>query len=218
MDHTMNRMIWIGLTALLVGGCSPSDQFWKKPDVGEKITSLDTASKQAATVRNLDLYSKDLKGFPAQILTLKKLERLSLRKNAVVTVPDGVAALTTLCWLDLGQAGLTELNPAVGRLPALQMLYLNDNLLTTLPASLAGLTKLTYLNADRNKLTAVPNELGRLSSLKWLRLNGNQLTALPADLTGWSQNLKRLYLKGNPIPAPEQERIRKALPACDVYF
>ncbi len=218
MEPIMKRMLWTALTAILVGGCAPSDQFWKKPDVGEKITSLDAAAKQAATVRNLDLYLKNLQGFPPQILTLTNVERLGLRKNDVGTVPDGIASLTKLYWLDLGQTKLTELNPAIGRLSALQTAYLNDNLLTTLPASLGDLSKLTYLNADRNKLTSVPNELGRLSSLKWLRLNGNQLTALPADLTGWSQNLKRLYLKGNPIPEPEKDRLLKALPSCEIFF
>jgi leucine-rich repeat protein SHOC2 len=218
MEHTMKRMIWVGLSALLIGGCSPSDQFWTKPDVGEKVTSLDAAAKQAATVRNLDLYRQNLQGFPPQVLSLTALERLSLRRNAIGTVPAGITTLTKVTWLDLGQAGLTELNPAIGRMAALQTVYLNDNLLTSLPASLADLAALTYLNADRNKLTSLPNELGRLSSLKWLRLNGNQLTALPADLTGWSKSLKRLYLRGNPLPEPEKERIRKALPACDVIF
>lgn len=218
MKHIMKYTLLAGLTAFVVVGCSPSDQFWKKPDIGEKVTSLEAAAKGAATVRNLDLYQKNLKEFPLQILDLASLERLGLRQNAIGTVPDGIAGLAKLYWLDLGQAGLTELNPAVGRLAALQTVYLNDNALTGLPAALGGLAQLTYLNADRNKLTSLPNELGRLSSLKWLRLNGNQLTALPADLSGWSKGLQRLYLRGNPLPEPEKERLRKALPSCSIFF
>jgi Leucine-rich repeat (LRR) protein len=97
-------------------------------------------------------------------------------------------------------------------------LWLNDNRLTSLPSELGQLSKLTYLNLDRNPLTALPDSLGRLSNLTWLRLNQNRLTALPTDLSGLAQNLKTLYLMGNPIPDSEKERIRKALPKCRVIF
>jgi len=218
MNNSTKGRPWAALAALLVGGCSPSDQFWKKPDVGEKFTVLDAALMQPAIVRNLDLYGRDLQGFPEQTFTLTNLERLGLRKNAIRTVPDGIAALTKVYFVDLGEAGLTNIPAAFGRLPALTTLYLNDNALTVIPAGLGDAAKLMYLNLDRNKLTALPPDLGKLSSLKWLRLNGNQLTALPSDVSGWTQNLKRLYLKGNPLPESEKDRIRKALPKCDVIF
>ncbi len=218
MNNSTKRWLWTVLAALLVSGCSPSDQFWKKPDVGEKVTTLDDAIKKIAIVRNVDLCDHSLRGFPEPLLAATNLERLSLRKNAIGTVPDGIAALPKICWLDLGQTGLTNLPPALGRLPALTALYLNDNALVAVPASLGDLPKLTYLNLDRNKLTSLPPELGRLASLKWLRLNSNQLTDLPADMSGWTKNLKRLYLTGNPLPEAEKNRIRKALPACDVFF
>lgn len=218
MNTVVKTCICLALAAIVAGGCSPSDQFWKKPDFGEKVTTLDDATQKADAVRNLDLYSRDLKGFPDAILKLSNLERLGLRKNAIGTLPTGIAGLSKVYWLDLGQAGLTELNTAIGRMPALTTLYLNDNALTALPASMADLSKLAYLNADRNKLTSLPSDLGRLPALKWLRLNGNQLTALPSDLSGWSKSLKRLYLKGNPLSDAEKDRIRKALPECEVFF
>lgn len=218
METVLKSWVLLGLTSLLVGGCSPRDQFWKKPDFGEKVTSLDAALKKGAAVRNLDLYNLNLQGFPEGILSLNQLERLGLRKNAIGTVPAGIAGLTKLAWMDLGQAGLTALDAAVGRLPALTTLYVNDNALAALPASLSECKGLTYFNADRNKLTALPDGLGRLPQLKWLRLNGNQIAALPADLGGWAKTLKRLYLRGNPLPDAEKDRVRKALPNCEIFF
>jgi Leucine-rich repeat (LRR) protein len=206
------------MAAGLISGCSPSDQFWKKPDIGDKVTTLEEALKHPETVRNLDLFNRGLPGFAAEILTLKNLERLSLRKNTVVTVPDTITSLTALKWLDLGESRLTELNPAVGTLPALSALYLNDNALTVLPITLGDLSRLQYLNADRNKVTAIPASLGKSESLKWLRLNDNLITAMPDDLGGLAKNLRRLYLRGNPIPDAEKKRIQQALPNCQVIF
>lgn len=218
MDKATTYLLGLALAATLVGGCSPSDQFWTKPDFGERFTSIEAATRQAASVRNLDLYNRNVQGFPEGVLALPNLERLGLRLNPIGLVPASIARLSKLSWLDVGQAGLSQVDPALGRLPALRTLYLNDNALTALPATLAEASHLVYLNLDRNKLTSLPDELGRLQSLTWLRLNGNQIKALPADLSGWTKGLKRLYLRGNPLPDAEKERIRKALPNCDIVF
>jgi Leucine-rich repeat (LRR) protein len=120
--------------------------------------------------------------------------------------------------MDFGRTTLSTLSPSVGKLQNLTQLYLNDNVLAELPDELGNCNKLEYINADRNKLTALPASIGRMSSLKWLRLNNNQLASLPADLSGLATNLRRLYLKGNPLPDPEKARIKAALPKCEVIF
>lgn len=210
------------LTILALGlfcfGCAPSDQFWKKPDIGRKFTSIDEAMKTPDAVRYLNLHDAGLSAFPDHILKLKNLERLSLRKNPVTSIPEGIGTLSALNWLDLGRTQLADLTPAVGRLKNLAYLYLNDNSITSLPEDLGNGGKLVYLNADRNQLKTLPASLGRMTSLKWLRLSGNQITALPADLGGLATNLRRLYLKGNPIPEPEKKRIKAALPRCEIFF
>jgi hypothetical protein len=45
----------------------------------------------------------------------------------------------------------------------------------------------------------------------------NQLTAFPRNLRRL-RGLKTLIAVGNPLPAPEQARIRAALPNCTVRF
>ncbi len=214
----MKQIVALFALCLVGFGCSPSDQFWKKPDIGKKITSIEEALKNPDSVRYLNLYDTSLQAFPPDILKLKNLERLSLRKNTITTLPDGIGSLSTLKWMDLGRTAMTDLNPAIGKLENLSFLYLNDNTIALLPESLGNCNKLEYLNADRNKLTALPASLGKMASLKWLRLNGNQITALPADLSGLAVNLNRLYLKGNPIPDPEKTRIKAALPKCEIIF
>ena len=214
----MLQAVFLLTIVTLVGGCAPSDQFWKRPDIGDRITTVEDALKRPEAVRNLDLFNRNLPAFPQEILTLSNLERLSLRRNALGDLPATIARLPHLKWLDLGESKLTNAPSALSELPDLSVLYLNDNQLPALPVSLGGLTKLYYLNADRNQLTAIPAPLGKMSTLKWLRLNDNRIPALPNDLSGLAMGLQRLYLRGNPIPDAEKERIRKALPNCQVIF
>lgn len=219
IDRTyLRRVAGLALILTLAAGCSPSDQFWHKPDLGTRFTSLDDAGRQPQAVRFLDLFDQQRAGFPPAILALTNLERLSLRKNAVGDLPDTIASLTRLAWIDLGACGLTNLPATVGSLPKLTTLYLNDNALSSLPDSLGDLRTLCYLNLDRNQLAALPASIGKLESLRWLRLNGNRLSALPADMSGLARSLKRLYLRENPLPESELNRIRKALPNCEIIY
>jgi leucine-rich repeat protein SHOC2 len=212
----MRRFACLLITLILSCGCSPSDQFWKAPDLGTRYTSVEEAARQPETVRYLDLYDQKRTGLPPELVTLSRLERLTLRKNALGELPDTLVSLARLTWLDAGECGLTNLTAAIGTLPNLSHLYLNDNALPVLPGSITNLHTLQYLNLDRNQLTALPDALGRMESLRWLRLNRNQISALPADLSGWARTLKRLYLRDNPLSPTELNRIRQALPDCQV--
>ena len=203
------------LLGLMLAGCSPAVE---KPQDPLRTTTVAEALAKSNTVQTLDLFYRRLHGFPPEILTLTNLQQLTLRTCTLGRVPDELAALSQLTRLDLGQTALTNLSPAVGHLTRLTHLWLNDNPLPTLPREIGNLSQLLYLNADRTQLTELPQELGALPNLRWLRLNHNQLTALPADMSGLAKNLKVLYLIGNPIPEPEQKRIRNSLPGCNVIF
>ena len=206
------------LGALTLAACSPREHFWKKPDIGERQITLNAALTASPAARNLWLYDQALEQIDPRLWTLSSLERLSLRKNKLTAIPADIAALNRLVWVDLGENQLTDLTPAVCKLPVLTQLYLNDNAISNLPPDIASAKKLTYLNLDRNHLAALPAEITELPALKWLRLNGNQLTALPEKMDRLAPTLKRLQVRGNPLPEAEKDRIRKALPNCEVVF
>jgi len=199
--------------AFLLVGCSRSSS-----DEPLRVTTLQAAMATPDQVEELDLYYRRLSSFPPQILRLRNLKRLTLRTCRVGELPITIASLTGLTALDMGETSLTNLTPGVGSLTNLSRLWLNDNALASLPGELGALQHLEYLNCDRNQLSRLPEQTGSLRALKWLRLNNNQLHAMPDDLSGLAQNLKTLYLMGNPIPDEERTRIRKALPNCTVYF
>ena len=210
-DFTAFCISFLGI--VLLSGCSPSSSCDPL-----RATTMQDAMAAPDQIEDLDLFYRRLNSFPPDILRLKNLKHLRLRTCRIGDLPVDIAYLTGLTTLDMGETSLTNLTPAAGNLVNLTRLWLNDNALTSLPREIGRLSNLEYLNLDRNQLAALPEETGSLHALKWLRLNNNQLHALPDDLSGLAQNLKTLYLMGNPIPDEERIRIRKAIPNCTVYF
>lgn len=117
----------------------------------------------------------------------------------------------TNCWM------ITELPPAIGNLKQLTTLRLTLNAIKAVPTDIAELKQLKVLDlTDNAGLENIAN-LTKLPSLERLLLYGCGLTKLPGNI-GNLKNLKELGLVGNNLDKAEQERIRKALPNCDIRF
>jgi Leucine-rich repeat (LRR) protein len=56
-----------------------------------------------------------------------------------------------------------------------------------------------------------------LHNLQLLIISGNNIHQLPANINKL-QNLKPLIALNNPFSAAEKQRVRNALPGCQVYF
>ncbi len=163
----MRRSLLLATLLPVLCGCFPRDQFWQKPDIGQKHTNLTEAAASAAPVRFVSLYAQPQANFPAALYGFTALERLSLRQTGLTALPGEIGKLSRLLWLDLGANQLTELPAAIGELPALTTLYLSDNRLTTLPAAIGNLRALRYLNLDHNEIAALPPQ-----NEEWKEANG----------------------------------------------
>ena len=107
---------------------------------------------------------------------LTGLRTLSLRGNALTTLPDGLSATPNLRSLLLGGNRLSSLDEdAFAGLSALSGLDLSDNALSTLPGGvLAGLSALRRLRLDGNALKTLPDGLfAGVGSLRSARLGRN---------------------------------------------
>ena len=76
---------------------------------------------------------------------------------------------------------------------------------------------ITALDLQNNGLAEIPRSVFQHKQLKVLLLNNNSLTSLPPEI-GNLTNLTLFYLFENPIPAEEQEKIKKLLPNCQISF
>jgi Leucine-rich repeat (LRR) protein len=181
-----------------------------------QLMSLPESFGNLTQLKELFLYANQLSSLPESIGNLTQLEMyLDLSNNYLSRVPESFGNLTQLQRLGLQNNQLSNLPESFGNLTQLQRLELSSNQLTRLPESFGNLNQLQNLYLDHNQLSSLPESIGNLSQLENLRLDGNQLTRLPESIGNLSQ-LRDLNLARNPIPPAEIERIRRALPNCNV--
>ena len=147
------------------------------PEAMEDMTSL----------RWLKLTNTKLKRLPIELEKLKKLEHLTVKKNALGGLAD----------VDFSQ------------LPCLRTLNLSRNALTieAIPGNIFSNEELTTLDLSYNQLTEIPEGLLRAKSLLVLNLSHNQLEVLPSQLLLATTDLLHLDLSQNELDAlPPQLR------------
>ena len=130
-----------------------------------------------------------------------RVTRLRLHSNGLSgTIPQELAQLSNLNWLDLSYNQLTGEIPAeLAQLTSLEKLKLSSNHLTgNIPTQLQKLTSLKELRLHINLLTGfIPSELGQLTSLTVLELGSNRLTgSIPSEL-GDIPDLESAILENN---------------------
>ncbi len=145
------------------------------------------------------------------------LEILDLNRENTGELPNWIGKLTNLTELYLGTNQLTELPSSIGNLTNLTELNLWNNYLTELPKSIGNLIELNKIYLSSNEISKLPESIGKLTKLEYLSLSDNMLRELPNNI-GNLTKLKTLYLIGNPISNQEKERIKKALPNCQIFF
>jgi len=171
----------------------------KDPNLHDSIFfSLEEALKAPLRVSELSLEGKNLKRFPASILTFKNIHTLNISYNRIDSIPTN---LFDKCRkLRMVQYAGNELKevPAVLFHPALKVLDVSENNLTAIPDGVSKCTQLEELDLHSNRITAYPSSSFVLKSLKSLILSGNPLTSLGS----WVLNqptLKILFIDNTPI-------------------
>lgn len=161
-----------------------------------------------------------LREIPAEIEGFKKLEVCKILAAKITTVPDEIARLPKLWYLNLrncrrlssltdslvhmqqlhylGFAGtsMTEVPESVSKLKHLITLEANACKINRLPTSMQEMQWLEALNLGANALDSLPDDIGLCKELRDVGLGGNRLSKLPASMI----NLRQLVfcsLKGN---------------------
>jgi len=182
-----------------------------------ELDSLPPEMGQLTNLEHLYLSDNSLADLPPSMAALRQLTYLNLDRNALTTLPGAVPRLTALKWLRLNYNQLADLPPDLADLASLQRLYLRQNRLTTLPAAVTALTDLQQLDLGENPLASLPDELTGMTGLVRLDLDRTLITRLPENIDAL-KNLQHLFLYGCSIMPDERERIRAALPDCEIAF
>ena len=160
----------------------------------------DIATWLGVTVENGDVVALELRrngltgGLPNTIANLSALEYLNLGGNAITSLPQQIEGLTNLKALYLDECQLANLPSGLGSLSKLETLYLNYNQLTSLPSTIEKLDALTAFYLYGNPLVTLPPQIGGLSSLVNLFLFQSSVTSLPDEI-GQLKQLRGLFPK-----------------------
>lgn len=166
-----------------------------------------TVSHQADTTTVYRNSTARLKSrfIPSQVFEMRNLRILSIQGM------DCDYGDTTSCWM------IREIPKQIGKLKELELLQLNVNALRTIPTEINELKKLKTLDLTDNPGLSDIDNVTELINLEELDLFGCNLDRLPKNIGGL-KNLKQLGLSGNNIDKVELDRIRKALPNCEITY
>jgi len=145
--------------------------------------------KEGEEITGLSIFNCGLNVFPYEILRLKSLKHLALRRNNIARLSKEIGFLSNLKYLDLLLNELETLPNAIGLILKLKNLNISSNNLMTIPDSIGDMLMLKNLNLSSNRLKNIPETIENLFSLKSLNLKANYWISIP-------ENIKKLELKG----------------------
>lgn len=148
-------------------------------------------SQQDPTIKLIDLGITSLTQETIELLL--PVERLSLQKNQLSTLPEEFKTLSELRYLDLHDNKLQEIPPILLQCQRLEILDLSSNFITHLPHEYPRVwcDNIKVLSLKNNKVASVRELYPAVTSLR---------------------SLKILEIEGNEISAEELDQIKKEVP------
>jgi Leucine-rich repeat (LRR) protein len=189
----MNRLLIVFAVAVFACGADPAELQRQLPINGNTDTVYSTSTR--------NLKSDQI---PDSVFRLSELRHLSI--SGMDCHHSG-----NDCWM------ITEIPAQLKNLENLRTLSLTLHAIQKLPGELATLKHLESLELTDNANLSDIDVIARMPSLEYLYLYGCRLQKLPPDLSGL-KNLRRLGLTGNNLSDEELNRIRIALPGCEIIF
>ena len=149
--------------------------------------------KEDEEITGLSLYKCELNYIPSEILKLKSLKHLALRRNNITMLMKEIGLLSNLEYLNLRINKLKQLPTSIGLLSNLQYLNLSSNGLMELPKSIGKLMMLKELNLSKNKLKKIPESIGDLNALEILNVKANYWMNLPESIIKLKEQGLKIY-------------------------
>ena len=129
------------------------------------------------------------------ICQARALTKLELNNAAVTHIPPAIRQLQQLQQLSLQENPLVTLAPETGELKNLAVLNLDDCALHSIPPEIGNLQQLNSCSLGLSSSAELPDELGALSELEFLAIDNSALAGIPTWI-GQLPALRVLSLKG----------------------
>ena len=193
------------------------------------ISELATQEKSSSSGTTLKLIALNIKSISDEdVGYIQNVERLSLRKNHLTSLPASFKRLSRLQYLDLHNNNFKEIPYILTQCPQLEILDLSSNEIEALPDEISSFWQdnIRVLSLKDNNVTSIRNlkSITKLNKLSILDLEDNKIpkeeldqvqsytpfhTGIPKE-EYWAIAISR-YLKDHPnLPTPEPKISRAA--------
>ncbi|XP_075055811.1 leucine-rich repeat and calponin homology domain-containing protein 1 isoform X2 [Mixophyes fleayi] len=128
-----------------------------------------------------DFSKNRLTEVPVEVCHFVSLEALNLYHNCIKIIPETLAHLQMLTYLNISRNQLSSLPVCICGLP-LKVLIASNNKLGFLPEEIGQLQQLMELDISCNEITSLPQQISLLKSLRELNIRRNYLKVLPQEI------------------------------------
>ena len=170
------------------------------------VREIPDAFPEVLLFTQLNLSYNELSSLPAGMMNSRSLERLILRNNKLVSLPN--FNFPQIRDFDVAFNQLENIPNCFESSSFLTNLNISFNKLTELPLTLTSARRLLEFQANGNLFTKIPRCLLSFASVKTVALSGNKLTSLP-EAFGSFFFMKTLDLSNNHF-----KTVPSALSAC----
>jgi hypothetical protein len=153
-------------------------------DLEEHQLSLNRAYDEMIALGNIEYLTLNAHQIQERIVKIPSLKGLTIFGKNQETLPDYLADLPNLIWLDVPEMRLDKIPECVFRMKILRGGKLKlKSAAKQLPDFFNSLPlDLEFLQLYNSNLTTIPEEIGRLKKLRVLNLSGNKLVRLPDSM------------------------------------
>ncbi|CAI4052376.1 Sog2p SKDI_15G4890 [Saccharomyces kudriavzevii IFO 1802] len=192
------------------------------------ISELATQEKASSNGTTLKLIALNIKSISdEEVAHIQNVERLSLRKNHLTSLPASFKRLSKLQYLDLHNNNFKEIPYVLTQCPQLEILDLSSNEIEAFPDEISSFWQdnIRVLSLKDNNVSSIHNlkSITKFNKLSVLDLEDNKLpkeeldqvqsyTPFHAGITKeeyWAIAISR-YLKDHPIQAIPESKISRA--------
>ncbi len=150
-----------------------------------------------AEMTHLNLSNNNISKIPDELALLSKLNYLDLSKNQFKgAVPQIIFKFSNLQTLFLDHNQFDQMPPEIGNLSKIRMLFLGNNLFKTLPNDMAKLAGIEVLYLNNNLLQNLDWNIGMHQKMRLLSLSNNQFKQLPLQINSL-KNLEEFAIASN---------------------
>jgi Leucine-rich repeat (LRR) protein len=163
------------------------------------IGCLPTELGELKNLVSLNVSGNPLKNHLEIITKLPKLKSLDISNNRnlndTISIPNSIADLTSLTYLDMSGCNLIDIPASIGELTNLEFLNIENSEVESIDPAMGNLSKMITLNLANNRnLQSVPETIGNLEKLENLKLYGCKNISEISDAFAELKNLKQLSL------------------------